>query len=497
MANYLAAPELRPSDNSSLSIAEKKPKAGEAGQGRESSSSDTSCRPVPETPALAGNFHRPRSLARWAQSYPPLRKESELFQWVGSLANEGTWESEGRFTLEKDKAWAKLSAYQLPFPEAWVLKLVQAAVTSAIPELRVKQRGSETTFHFVGQTSWNEERLTEALFSTDSVIDQSLVPLAVAIRYLAAGAERLLALHYPDGSTQVWDGEAFHTETSPYPTEHFALTVFSAKKDGLRWLSPPALAAGESASVGKVLANFAYPSPLPILVDGRRINGFSSDPDGGASSTTAPFALLPFKAELQLPEFRFWRDWEWKPELEEISLEVGGELEELRGESLSCGMLACLTACIKEVPDPPRFDSQPNFIKWVRDGVVVRAEPIKALGAVGITVLISAEGLRTDLSGLSLAEDHMMVARRKQAKSRVRAKLYELLDKDTHVGVSIRMKGRVHKAAMVALAGLGLIQPIFLGMAGVAAAQYASDKLRVRQREFQVQDDFVRLCKKF
>jgi hypothetical protein len=426
-----------------------------------------------------------------------LRKESELFQWVENLANEGSWESEGRFTLDKDKAWDKLSAYQLPFEQAWVLKLVQAAVTSGIPELRVKQSGSETTFQFVGQTSWNEEAVTRELFSTSSVVDQGLRHLAIAVRYLAKTAEKLLALHYPDGTTQVWDGQSFHTESSPYPTEHFELTIFSAQKQGLRWLVLPVLGAGETAGLGKVLSSLAYTSPIPITVDGRRINGFSSDIDAGATSTTAPFALLPLKPDLQLPEFRFLRDRNWRPGVDEVSLRASGNMEELRGEYLTCGVLACLTACVREVQDPPRFASQPSFVKWIKDGVIVKVDVLPPIGAVGVTILLSAEGLRSDLSGLNLAINQTLNSREKHARKRVRAKLHELLDQDAPGTVRIDLKGRQHKVAMLALAGLGVIKPLFLGFAGVAAAQYASDRLRVRRREFQIQDDFSTFCRNF
>lgn len=424
-----------------------------------------------------------------------MRKESELFQWVENLANDGTWESEGRFTLEKDKAWAKLSTYQLPFAQAWVLKLVQAAVLSSTSELRIKQSGSETTFRFVDQTRWNEEDVTQALFSTGSVVDQGLVPLAVAVRYLARSAEKLLSLHYPDGTTQVWDGQAFHTEASPYPTEDFEISIFSAQKQGRRWSLLSGGAAGESAIVGKVLSNLAYVSPIPITVDGRRINGFANDPDAGASSATAPFALMPLKADLHLPEFRFLRDRDWRPESDEVSLRIEN-LDGLLGESLSCGLLVCLTASVKEQQDAPLFEHQPSFIKWIRDGVIVRAERLPPKGAIGVTLLVSAEGLRTDLSGLNLAQDQTFGVRKKQAMKRARIRLLELADKNVHQSLKINLRGNRHKAAMLTFAGLGLVKPLFLGLAGIAAAQYASDKLRVRRREFQLQDDLIRLCKK-
>jgi hypothetical protein len=422
-----------------------------------------------------------------------LSEESELFQWVESLTNEGTWQSEGRFTLDKDKAWSKLGTHQLPFAEAWALKLVQAAVLSVASELRVNQTGSETTFQFVGQKRWKEESVTQALFSSGSVIDQGLIPLAAAVRHIARSAERLFALHYPDGTTQIWNGEAFHSEPSPHPTQHFELTVFSAKKHGLKWSLIPS--ADELAGLRLVLSSIAYPSPIPITLNGRTINGFSKDPHAGASTATAPIALLPLKPDTHLPEFRFLRDKEWDPSSQEVQVQLKGEVEPLRGDPLSCGALACLTASTRELSNPPRFAPQACHLKFIRDGVLVHAERIAPKGSIGVTILVSAEGLRTDLGGLALDQDYNYHLRKKQARNRVRAELRKLADIGQTLKVSL--KGGSHKAAMLGLTGLGFVNPLFLGLAGIAAAQFASDKLRVRRREFQLADDFRHLCREF
>ncbi|MFA5507494.1 MAG: hypothetical protein WC423_18840 [Vulcanimicrobiota bacterium] len=426
-----------------------------------------------------------------------MRKESELFQWVESLANEGTWQSEGRFTLDQDKAWEKLSSYQLPFPEAWILKLVQAAVLSACNELRVRQTGSETTFRFVGKEQWTETAVTQAMFSSGDCADQGLLALAAAVRYLAGRARKLLALHYPGGQTQVWDGQALRVEDSPYPVEQFELTIFAAEKRGLRWLLQAGVGADESARVGHVLSSLAYPSPIPILVDGRRINGFSSDPHAGSSSATAPIALIPLKPSVLLPEFRFIRDKDWKPEKDEISLTVEGELEALQGDVLRCGALVCLTACVTDRSEQQGFAPQPSYLKWIRDGVVVSAEQIPAIGTVGATILLSAEGLRTDLSGLTISQDQSYNRRRKDAMQRVRVKLLELARENVEKALRIGLRGRVQKAAIVTFTSLAFFQPVFLGMAGIAAAQYASERLRVKRREFQLRADFRMLCENF
>ncbi|HIB66473.1 MAG TPA: hypothetical protein EYO33_15510 [Phycisphaerales bacterium] len=114
-----------------------------------------------------------------------------------------------------------------------------------------------------------------------------------------------------------------------------------------------------------------------------------------------------------------------------------------------------------------------------------------------MTLLISAEGLRTDLSGLNLSLSNLYEERKRHARARIREKLFALADKDTGRRLTLGMKGTPQKVALLTFTGLSLVNPLFLGLAGVAAAQYASDKLRLKRREFQLQDDFERLCTEF
>ena len=67
---------------------------------------------------------------------------------LANLADDGTLDSEGVFTVSLGKAEEKLAAYRLTNPGLFVLNLVAAAVSSGASKLAVESYGRETTFAF-------------------------------------------------------------------------------------------------------------------------------------------------------------------------------------------------------------------------------------------------------------------------------------------------------------------------------------------------------------
>ena len=126
--------------------------------------------------------------------------------------------------------------------------------------------------------------------------------------------------------------------------------------------------------------------------------------------------------------------------------------------------------------------------------IVSRKSPNKA---TSVTILVSAEGIRTDLSGLALAEDYNYHVRKKKVRNRVQAELRQLAKTDISGTVDVSFRGVAHKAAILGFAGLGIVNPWFLGLSGLAAAQYGSDWLRLRRRQFQLIEDFREFCREF
>ena len=68
--------------------------------------------------------------------------------FLQQAGNLGAFNSEGVFTLSPEQAAKKLARFQLPFEEAWLVKVAQAAVASGAEQLEVHQARGLTFFSF-------------------------------------------------------------------------------------------------------------------------------------------------------------------------------------------------------------------------------------------------------------------------------------------------------------------------------------------------------------
>lgn len=126
---------------------------------------------------------------------------SELEGLLGELSSEGTHHSEGRFTLDMDKAEQKLDQYRLPSPYHYVVALVASATAAGAETIRVNREISECLITFDGKAYGFEE--TASLFRSIQLgvtsSDRRLKSLATAVH--AARTMPLVSL-----SLESWSG---------------------------------------------------------------------------------------------------------------------------------------------------------------------------------------------------------------------------------------------------------------------------------------------------
>ena len=89
----------------------------------------------------------------------------ELEAYLVEHTDEGELDSSGEFTMDRDKALAKLSQFQLPGDHHWALKLVQAVVAGGALalEIRLTLTGSQFSFDDL----WTLDELEAAFYDTD------------------------------------------------------------------------------------------------------------------------------------------------------------------------------------------------------------------------------------------------------------------------------------------------------------------------------------------
>lgn len=126
---------------------------------------------------------------------------SELESLLGDLSAEGTHESEGKFTLDLEKAEEKLGQYRLPSPHHYILALVASATAAGARSIRVQRETSEITVSFDGQAFGFEETggLFRSLIAGSSCSETRLRSLATAVQ--AARSLSLVSL-----AVESWGG---------------------------------------------------------------------------------------------------------------------------------------------------------------------------------------------------------------------------------------------------------------------------------------------------
>ena len=99
----------------------------------------------------------------------------DLLSYLGEQAGQGVKDSEGEFSISLEAARSKLARFALPRPNAWVLKLVQAAVGWQMTRIEITQYWKETRFFLVPPSTLtlpDEKQLLAALMSGQVLADR-------------------------------------------------------------------------------------------------------------------------------------------------------------------------------------------------------------------------------------------------------------------------------------------------------------------------------------
>lgn len=104
----------------------------------------------------------------------------KIEKFIAGLRTAGRGDGQGEFTLDLGLARRKLAEYQLPRPEYWVLKIIQAAVAFRAQDVRIDIDKMETKIAFEPDEELDAERIYESLGLT-SPQDPGLYHLTTGI----------------------------------------------------------------------------------------------------------------------------------------------------------------------------------------------------------------------------------------------------------------------------------------------------------------------------
>ncbi len=343
--------------------------------------------------------------------------EDPLSQFLKLEAEAGTRHSEGVFTISAEAAIGKLAAFQLPRPSAWVLKIVQAAVAGQSPRVEFRQDARVTLILLQPRLTFTADELQGALMNTGEPENRALAHLSVALRAVGFGEKRPFTLALEGYGWQHllgWDGKQLTRRSVEDPSAlEFLIRLGVAYPDDDKGRTL-GLRSGRAVAEYQELVNSANICPIPLKVDGRRLDT-SASPRGDSihAYKTSLLALGwgEFKGHhrLALPSGLPEAEKSWRPT---------DRFTDSRPFQLQAWSKRDLATMLYRVEYHYRIESYRGKYKsfsfhgvplmshcrWVKDGVVVHEQRIDQLSTnpVTLTLYLSAEGLSSDISGFKL-----------------------------------------------------------------------------------------------
>ena len=368
---------------------------------------------------------------------------TELEKFLENLKVSGQSDGVGSFTLAREKALEKMEEFQLPFAGAWIVKAFQSMIASGgVAPIAVLQTRRFTEMRRATQLGWSLADLEEAFFTPEPSGNRSIDHLVSALWVVGLKDKRGFEVSLP-GQPQalLWDGTHMHTVPRD-PGQALVLSVAHQSASGGTWLHDQVEASRRNSEVAKSLRDYCYTSPVPLTLDGRRLDGLHHCPHHGWNNRQFPLALA-FIDRTDLPELR------WPPGTFEKAhkagnhaLADGGGLEGITQQLLKGvprtkqGPLAVLITAHAR-PETGEKQKEKNLTVWrlypasshccwVQDGAQILAERLNiAARGVAVGYFLSAQDLPTDLTGFRLRDSEEKTRRaslaRREIKRSVRA----------------------------------------------------------------------------
>lgn len=370
-----------------------------------------------------------------------------LDHFLDAARAQGETDSEGEFTISHAQAVQKMARYSLPYPEAWILKVVQAAVIWQVPTIEVRQSKLYTTIEFCPQEKKNIPLESEVVATLMGQAGAGTLPvgkLCLALRTLVQIEDYSFVLTLNTGRTEVRPLYAGHEAQNLTQMER--VRIAKRNSPGLK-LTVIHLRHGEHL-LGRLLYRFspwfgrgreikaelrrsATVCPLPIHLNGRLQNRLLWSSVYGFSRKERPLVLSGVRVSgepllgVGADSTREYVTFLQAPQKKQTS---DGEHKAFSGWFLLRGPEpGSRRGIVGTNPAPP----QDHEVHWICNGAVVQRESFPfPTHLLKLTIFMNADDLRTDITGFLLTESDKKEARWVAHLSRITREL-ETLTGDT------------------------------------------------------------------
>lgn len=405
---------------------------------------------------------------------------SQLDSFLSSQRAEGVVVNEGAFTLARDKALLKLANFQLPFKGAWAVKVFQATVAfGARRPIKFTCERKDTTIEFTTPDTLSLTDLEASFFNPEPHSERAVRHLLSGLWSAGVAHKHSFLLSLPhEEQSLLWTGEALERIDGTLSKDR-SLLVFRnyPASDESSLLSIGPSSSRWNSETLKALTSNCYTSPVPLIVDGRRLDGLQFCPTHGWNRLNFPLAVN--FSEAKLPKLRVPPG-----TLKKLTTE---EMREAKGLGLSDATtalfeslphieeteLALLLTAHVQTKGVKNFEprSEKSVCYWVQDGAVVDSTQIPLVrSCCSVALFINADSLQTDLTSLKLANRSETQARFTQACQAASLALRSLRSESLDVMVTKAQKTSKLVGGLFILAGIGLSFAVpFYGVSFIGA----------------------------
>ena len=321
-----------------------------------------------------------------------MRDPIESF--LAEQADYGEVESVGSFTVSGERAVAKLAEFQLPRPSAWILKMVQAGVLGQAASIVIKQKSKSTSVTFDSVRLGSLEELRDIWTHPAPILSAAQKPLLIALRAVGFARRRpILVTKRTPGQASVslfWNGLRL-SAIQPAKTNILEKDLFggTAEKDQLCFHIGSSPLGDDNrlhrtkgfndtvAEEFRELQQHAVSCPVPLTIDGRRVDHFGME-DVSLHRKPMAFGCEPME------------------EAGAAGLKVGLRFFSQAGRR---GLAASAWVLYKT------SRHYPSQVCWVKDGVVCEVDSLsgtRGRSPFCLRLYLPADDLGTDLTGLHL-----------------------------------------------------------------------------------------------
>lgn len=341
----------------------------------------------------------------------------QLEAFLEDQAEQGLSLGEADFTLDQTGALRKLASHSLPFAGAWLLKSVQAAVASGCRAgIKVTSGRAKTTISFDTERAWTAAEVRSAFLDPDPHDDEVLMHLKYALWGAGISAAHPFVLHLPGLPVAlVWSGGTDLGEAPvEEPVSELCLIVAHDSLEGPEpgFFERRRRASRINSESMLALINSAYTCPVPLTLDGRRLDSLLLAPQYYSNRLAQPVEIGFMQVEtcpvFGLPLGTFdairKRPGDFKTgSIDRLAVAAVEQAEQVGSASLAYLYVAHLGVEVVGKTTNWKVSAGKSNLFWIRDGVVVRHEVFTMEAtALSLDCYVSGAGLRTDLTTLQL-----------------------------------------------------------------------------------------------